>query len=110
LARTKVAGGTATRNEPGWWAGLVRRGYSRYFLRRGGEELRAGGELREGPRDGAARGGAVRLGGEDRVVERGGLTVRDGVVERGGATVRDGVRRSRLPDDGLMVRPEPTDP
>lgn len=113
MARTKVADGTPARNEPGWWAGLVRRGCSRcYFFRRvgGGEELRAGGELREGPRDGAARGGVDRLGGEDRVVERGGLTVRDGVVDRGGATVRDGVRRSRLPDDGLMVRPEPTEP
>jgi hypothetical protein len=71
----------------------------------GGEERRAGGELLVGVRDGVA----VRAGAE-RVVDFGGLTVRGGVVERGGDTVRCGLRRSRLPDDGLVVRPDPTVP
>jgi hypothetical protein len=80
------------------------------FLRRvgGGEELRAGGELLVGGRDGVARG-ALRAGAE-RVVDRGGLTVRDGALELGGETVRCGLRRSRLPEDGLVVRPDPTVP
>jgi hypothetical protein len=85
----------------------------------GGEELRAGGEFLAGGRDGAARGGALRAGAGRvvdrggltvRVVDRGGLTVRGGVEDLGGATVRDGLRRSRLPLDGLVVRPDPTVP
>lgn len=79
----------------------------------GGGEDRCGGALRVGGREGAARGALRVVLGADRVelgADRGGLTVRDGVVDRGGVTLRVGARRSREPDEGLVVRPEPTVP
>lgn len=74
----------------------------------GGRDV-LGGEVRVGGLDGAARG-TLRVFGTDRVVGRGGLTVREDPEVRGGVTVRVGVRRSRLPVEGFVVRPDPTVP
>lgn len=68
-----------------------------------------GGALRVGGRDGAARG-ALRVFGTERVVGRGGLALPADPEVRGGVTARVGVRRSRLPVDGFVVRPDPTVP